>query len=82
MSEQKIRIGIIGVGQIGKQHLRNYEKIDAADIVALADINQAEGQRVSETFGIPNVYTDFRRLLERDGFACPAEAVGTHPGLA
>jgi predicted dehydrogenase len=66
MSEKTIRIGIVGVGQIGKSHLRNYEKIEAAEIVALADIDQAEGRRVSGEFGIPNVYTDFRKLLQRD----------------
>ncbi|MBN1584598.1 MAG: Gfo/Idh/MocA family oxidoreductase [Anaerolineae bacterium] len=66
MSGKTIRIGIVGVGQIGKSHLRNYAKIEAAEIVALADINEAEGQRVSKEFSIPNVYTDFRKLLQRD----------------
>jgi len=62
----KVRIGIIGVGQIGKHHLDRYRKIEDAEIVALADINEAEAQRVSQVYGIPNVYTDFRKLLERD----------------
>ena len=39
---EKVRIGIIGVGQIGKSHLRNYAKIEAAEVVAVADINEAE----------------------------------------
>ena len=63
---EKVRIGVIGVGQIGKSHLRNYSKIDAAEIVAIADINQAEADRVSEMHSIANVYTDFRDLLARD----------------
>ena len=63
---EDIRIGIIGVGQIGKLHLAAYEKIPAARIVALADIDAAEGKRVAERFNIPNVHTDFRKLLERD----------------
>jgi len=63
---EKVRIGVIGVGQIGKSHLRNYAKIDAADIVAIADINEAEADRVSELHSIPDVYTDFRELLARD----------------
>lgn len=62
----KVRIGMIGVGQIGKSHLRRYQEIEDAEIVALADIDEAEGTRVSEAFDIPNVYTDFRRMLERD----------------
>jgi predicted dehydrogenase len=63
----KIRIGIIGIGQIGKHHLNVYqEKVEDAEIVAIADINEAEAQRVSEAYGIPHVHTDFRELLKRD----------------
>ena len=66
MAGKKIRIGMIGVGQIGKYHIENYQKIPDAEIVVLADINEKEGRHVSEIYGIPNVYTDFRQLLERD----------------
>ena len=62
----EIRIGMIGVGQIGKMHLGNYRKVPGAEIVALADLDEAEGKRVSEEFGIPDVLTDFRQLLRRD----------------
>jgi len=62
----KIRIGIIGVGQIGKHHLDNYAKIENAELVAIADINQAEINNVSQKYGIPHTYTDFRKMLERD----------------
>jgi predicted dehydrogenase len=63
---EKIRVGMIGVGQIGKSHLRRYQEVEGAEIVALADINEAEGKRVSELFDIPHVYTDFHKMLERD----------------
>ena len=63
---RKIRIGTIGVGQIGKHHLDTYQKIEDAEIVAIADINEAEANRVSGIYDIPNVYTDFRELLARD----------------
>ena len=63
---KKIRVGIIGVGQIGKHHVRNYQEIPGAEIVAVADINEAEANRVAEQYNIPNVYTDFRQLLQRD----------------
>jgi predicted dehydrogenase len=62
----RVKIGVIGVGQIGKHHLEAYSKIDAAEIVAVADINEAEAQRVSKVHDIPNVYTNFRDLLARD----------------
>jgi predicted dehydrogenase len=62
----KIRIGCIGVGQIGKHHLENYSKIQGAELVALADINETELNRVGDLTGIPNRYTDFKKMLERD----------------
>jgi predicted dehydrogenase len=61
-----IRIGVIGVGQIGKRHLGRYAQIEGAQIVAIADIDQAEAHRVSQQYGISEVYTDFRDLLARD----------------
>jgi predicted dehydrogenase len=61
-----IRIGIVGAGLIGKAHLRNYENIADAEVVALCDVNEAEARRVAEQFRVPHIYTDFRELLKRD----------------
>ncbi|MEK8129588.1 Gfo/Idh/MocA family oxidoreductase [Paenibacillus filicis] len=69
MSNQEkapVRIGIIGVGQIGKMHLDRYREIPGAQVVAACDVNGAEAARVGELYGIPHTYTDFRQLLERD----------------
>jgi predicted dehydrogenase len=63
---EKIRVGVIGVGQIGKAHLRRHQQIEDDVVVAIADINEAEAERVSGVFDIPNVYTDFCELLARD----------------
>lgn len=60
------RIGVIGVGQIGKQHLDNYRKLSRAQVVAVADVNAAELQRVAGAFGVPHAHADFRELLKRD----------------
>ena len=62
----KTRIGIIGVGQIGKHHLDNYSKIPGAEVVAIADIDKAEARRVGEKYAIPDVYFNAQELLKRD----------------
>lgn len=62
----KIRIGCIGVGQIGKHHLENYSKIEGAELVALADLDEAELNRVGDRYQVPYRTTNFRKLLERD----------------
>lgn len=59
-----VKIGIIGTGQIGKQHLRRYGKLSGAQIIAVADINEAEAKRVAEENGIPQAFGDFRELLK------------------
>jgi predicted dehydrogenase len=66
MSPEKVRVGMIGVGQIGKYHLNNYSTMPNVEVVAVADVNEAEANRVAELYGIKNVYTKFRDLLQRD----------------
>jgi len=67
VSDRKpVRIGVIGVGQIGKYHLNNYREIPDAQIVAICDINEAEAQRVAGLHNIPDIYLNFRDLLKRD----------------
>lgn len=62
----KVKIGIIGVGQIGKHHIANYKRLPGAEIVAVADINEAEAKRVAAENNIPHVFTNFRDLLKMD----------------
>jgi predicted dehydrogenase len=64
--KKRIRLGVIGTGQIGKMHLERYQKIPGAEVVAVADINEHEARRVATSLNIPHVYTDFRELLRRD----------------
>jgi len=65
MSE-KIRVGIIGAGQIAQEHLKGYRQIEGAEVVALSDINAAAAARSAEEYGIPHTYRDFRELLARE----------------
>jgi predicted dehydrogenase len=65
-NQPTIRVGVIGVGQIGKHHLDVYKNVPGAQVVAIADINETEANRVAQLYQIPDVYTDFRALLQRD----------------
>lgn len=59
-----IKLGIIGVGQIGKSHLSRYRDIPGAEIIAVADIDEDEANRVAKEHNIPSVFTKFRDLLK------------------
>ncbi|HEY3328991.1 MAG TPA: Gfo/Idh/MocA family oxidoreductase [Capsulimonadaceae bacterium] len=62
----RIRIGVVGVGQIGKQHLENYSKIPGAELAAFCDIDEAELARVASLYGVTSTTTNFRELIMRD----------------
>jgi predicted dehydrogenase len=64
---EPIRIGFIGCGQIARLHLAQYAKMSQdVKVVAACDLNEACVAEVVKQYDIPHVYTDFRKLLERD----------------
>ncbi|MCX6042414.1 MAG: Gfo/Idh/MocA family oxidoreductase, partial [Caldilinea sp.] len=63
---ERIRVGVIGVGQIGKRHVETYAGMSNVEIVAIADIHEAEAHRVAAQYGVAHVYTSARELLARD----------------
>src|SRR5690349_13305838 len=66
MSNEPIRIGIIGCGQIAQSHLGNYSKIPEATVVACADIDPKAADTTAQKFGIPNVYYTAQEMLKRN----------------
>jgi len=66
MASKKLKVGIIGTGQIGKHHIAGYKNIPDAEMVAVADLNEAEAKRVAAEYGIPHVFTDYHDLLAMD----------------
>ena len=59
----KVKVGVIGVGQIGKRHVAGYAAMPNVEIVAVADLNEAEVKRVAAEHGIARSFTNFRDLL-------------------
>ena len=63
----KIRIGIIGAGQIAKNHLQGYAKsVPEAELVALCDAFAPDLAETAAQYGIADTYTDFEELLARE----------------
>ena len=91
-TEKRIRIGMIGTGQIAQSHMTTYAKMtDTVEMVACADINEAAARKSADEYKIPNVYTDFHEMLKRDdidavdvclhnNFHLPAAVAGLEAG--
>lgn len=64
--EGKVQIGMIGAGGISRVHFEAIQKLsDRATCVAVADIQESAAQSKATQFGISDVYSDYRRILER-----------------
>jgi predicted dehydrogenase len=60
----KVRIGVIGAGGIAQgAHLPAYRACDDAEVIAVADVFEATARAAAEKFNVPNVFTDYRKML-------------------
>ena len=59
-----MKVGLIGAGSIAKSHLNAYAANPYAQVVAIADLNEALAKDRAQEFGIEHYYTDYRKILE------------------
>jgi predicted dehydrogenase len=48
----KMRVGVVGVGHIGKNHARLYAALPSAEFTAVYDIDRTRAQKIADDFGI------------------------------
>ena len=62
---ENVKVGIIGVGRIGRLHAENiaYRILDA-EVVAIADVDAEAAKACATKLGIPSVYTDSSSIFE------------------
>src|SRR5690348_1576929 len=64
-TKKKLRVAVIGAGNMGRNHLRTYKHLsDEADLVAMADINPAT-ESMAKEYGA-KFYTDFKAMLDSE----------------
>lgn len=82
---KKYRVGMIGVGRIGRLHVENITSfIPRLEIVAAADVAIDASREWLESKGIKEFYTDYRDLLKNDDIEAViiASATDTHKEIA
>ena len=70
-----LRVGVIGVGQMGQHHARNYSEMESADLVGVADSNQTRLIEIADRFKV-NAYVDYKDMLA-DGLDAVSVVVPT-----
>ena len=79
------KVGVIGVGFMGTHHAETYAAMPDAELMGVADIDQARAASVAEKFGI-RAYEDMRQLLADPNVAavsiCTNDEQHVEPSLA
>src|SRR5215469_1950813 len=61
----KLRIGILGVGEMGRRHAENLRRqVPEAELVAIADVDQARARKVAAELEVPHAFGCFEAMLE------------------
>lgn len=63
---KKLRIGLVGAGNIAKAHLTAYQNVEQAEIVAICDINEKVLTDTAQKFGIAKTYTSETEMLANE----------------
>lgn len=59
----KLRVGVVGVGALGRHHARIYSQLAGCELVGVADPSAERGRAAAEAAGCPWL-ADYRGLLE------------------
>lgn len=62
----KSRIGIIGTGRRGKDHIRQLVKRDDVVVTAVCDIVREVAEEAARIAGAPRIYVDYREMLDKE----------------
>ena len=57
------RVAVVGVGMMGRNHVRVYSEMPNVELAAIVDQNPALVESLSSVYHIP-LYSDFRRMVE------------------
>ena len=74
---QELRVGVVGIGWAGQQHLKAYEALDGVSIVSLAGMEQELRDSLQAEYSIPNAFADWKDMLEHGGLDAVSVAVPT-----
>ncbi len=73
---ERLRVGVIGVGAMGSHHARVYGELTDADLVAIADSNEARLSASQRAQPI-RAYADYQRMLAEEELDAVTVAVPT-----
>ncbi|MEK6968835.1 MAG: Gfo/Idh/MocA family oxidoreductase [Nanoarchaeota archaeon] len=60
-----IKVAVIGVGSMGENHARVYAYCEKTQLVAVADSNKEQAEKIAKKFNV-RAYSDYKEMLEKE----------------
>lgn len=73
----ELRVGVVGIGWAGQQHLKAYDSLAGVRIVSLAGMEQDLRDSLQAEYSIPNAFAGWEEMLEHGGLDAISVAVPT-----
>lgn len=71
-----MRLAVIGVGAMGRNHARVFSKLDGVDLVSVADVNAEVAAQVGKSHNA-KAYSDYKEMLHKEDLDAITVAVPT-----
>ena len=75
MNDQRLRVGVVGLGFAGRTALEAFSELPDVEVVALAGLEKDILTSLGEKHGVPHLYEKWEDLLETEGLE--AVSIGT-----
>ena len=59
----KVRIGLVGAGNIANTHMTNYQNVTDAEVVAICDIDKGKAERLAKKYGVEKFYGSIEEMI-------------------
>lgn len=63
---KKVRLGIIGVGGIGRNHLGACRECKGVEVTAVSDVDEGRARAAAAEFNVERAFSDYRDLVAED----------------
>lgn len=76
-----VRVGVIGVGYLGRHHARIYSEMTGVDLIGVADVDGAAADRIAGEYGCDSS-VDYRKLIALCDAVSIVTPTSTHRDIA
>lgn len=76
-----VKVGVIGVGYLGRHHARIYSEIEEAELIAVIDIDKTKADTLAKEYNCSPIY-DYREIIDKVDALSIVTPTTTHYSIA